>query len=262
MKKIIVVLALSACTLTVNAQTQKSTSGQKVEAIRVKIGDQEYVLNPIGKSAPTKKVAQKVSVKPIVRLDTGQVKIDTVKKVSNQSPSTFSAKYANGNVIVHGTVNGNITVNIVTNPKDSVPYVSVFSDSTKKPAPSKPSSTLTVVKTRAYQVFLDSRKDERVRPNQYVYRDYESTNSFRKLRKRLKKALYPVEKAGSASEFLLTEAGQTLLKKERGVHNIINVRNAGIIDMYIKGDTLIADFHSERYSATDSTGKMRIFYRK
>lgn len=249
MKKIILALAIIASNFAYG-------QGGKPSKIVVTIGGQQYELQPVSSQPTKKKVVKPKTIEKKILVET---KDTSEKTKSNFSPVVTTNN--TGHVIVNGVVNGNITIVINKNKSDSITGVQVSKDTLLSPAPTKP-IVLNVVKTRAYQVFLDSRKDERVRPNQYVYRDYESTNSFRKLRKRLKKALYPVEKAGSASEFLLTEAGQTLLKKERGVHNIINVRNAGIIDMYIKGDTLIADFHSERYSATDSTGKMRIFYRK
>lgn len=248
MKKIILALAMMASHF-VYGQKEKPTQ------ITVMIGGQQYELQPVAQPVKKKIVKQK----PIEKKIAIEMKDTSEKAKRNFSPPVVTTNNT-GHVIVNGVVNGNVTVIINKNTKDSITGIQVSKDTSLSPAPTKP--IFTVVKTRAYQAFLDSRKDEKIRPNQYVYRDYESTSSFRRLRKRLKKALYPLEKGASASEFLLTEAGQNLLLKEKGVHNIINVRNAGIIDIYKRGDTLIADFHTERYSGTDSTGKMRIFYRK
>lgn len=123
---------------------------------------------------------------------------------------------------------------------------------------------LPVFRTSSYMAFLSVSKNDKIRVAEYFYKDYEATANFRRLKKRLKKALYPLEKAVSATEFVLSDAGQALLKKEQGHHNVFNVRNAGIVDICLNknGDALIADFKKERYSSTDSTGKMRIFYRK
>ncbi len=250
MKKIIILSAILMATNPIYAQ--------KPQKIIVEMNGKKYVLSEVDKP-PLKKTTTKQ-----VQKNVAMSKIDSVHKTDSTkaTPKTsIYSQYANGNIVVNGTVNGNITVNIV---HGDTTKVSAKLDTPKStpicnPAPKKP---IEVVRTRAYSIFLDARKNEKIRPKQYQYVDYEPTNNFRRIKRRMKKALYPLESGAGASEFMLTEAGQNLLNLRNGVHNIINVRNAGVVDIYKLGDTLIADFKPDRYSATDYTGGMRIFYRK
>lgn len=256
-KKLMLIAFLATVNMCTYAQQKEPTQ------IKVMMGGKEYVLSPapqvMKKSGPPKNVKPKPSVE---KKDTTVV----TSAVSTKKPETASsihAQYAHGNVVVNGNVTGTVTVNIITNVGDTAPKVTIVRDSTisQKPAPAKP--IYVCVRTQSYISFLDSRKKERIKPKEYVYQDYEPTQSFRLIKKRLQKALYSLNNAAGTSEFLLTEAGQNLLLLERGAHNIINVENAGIIDIYLDDiGRIIADFHSERYSGTDYTGKMRIFYRK
>ncbi|MBP6884457.1 MAG: hypothetical protein KBC17_01370 [Candidatus Pacebacteria bacterium] len=266
MKKIVLTLAMtSLCWAPLFAQKEKQA--QEPDKIEILFKGKTYRLTPINSAPRTKKkshlVVKKVIEQPALPVDT------LPKKRVTHENGSVTAKYANGNVVINGTVTGSVTVNVITYKGDTAPRVTMSVDSGKnQKAISTPENnlprTLPVIRTRSYMAFLSASKNEKIRVAEYVYKDYEATTNFRRLKKRLKKALYPLEKAVSATEFVLSDAGQTLLKKERGHHNVFNVRNAGIVDICLNknGDALIADFKKERYSSTDSTGKMRIFYRK